>query len=215
MLIGFDQAVGFLAVAVVITLAPGPDNVMVVSLGAARGWRAGVAFGLGCACGCLSHTLLAALGVGLLIAASPWAFGALKLCGGGYLVWLGGRVLVASWRADPDRGRDGGGTEPLGLLFRRGVLANAVNPKVMLFFLAFLPQFVVASQGMPGLQMAQLGLLFAFQAALTFGALGAGAGWIRAWFIPETFVGASPGRWLDRAAGVIFVALGVKLILLP
>ena len=165
----------------------------------------------------LSHTLLAALGIGLLIAASPWAFGALKLCGGGYLVWLGLRVLVALWGARPDGGqdRDGGGAEPLGLLFRRGMLANAVNPKVMLFFLAFLPQFVVASQGTPGLQMAQLGLLFAFQAAVIFGALGAGAGWIRGWLIPETSIGVSPGQWLDRVAGVIFVALGVKLILLP
>ncbi len=212
MLIGIDQAASFLAMAVVITLAPGPDNLMVLSLAAARGRRAGMAFGLGCACGCLSHTALAALGVSMLIAASPLAFGTFKLCGGGYLVWLGLKALTA---APAPGGRSGAagrldGRAP-GVLFRRGLLANAVNPKVILFFLAFLPQFVVSSRGLPGVQMAQLGVLFTIQAAVIFGAIGAGAGWI------GTRLSRWPGFgcWLDRAAGALFMALGLKLILLP
>lgn len=89
MLISLPQLSAFLVVAVVVTLAPGPDNLMVLSLGVARGRRAGVLFGLGCALGCLNHTLLAALGVSALIAASPAAFTALKIAGGAYLIWLG------------------------------------------------------------------------------------------------------------------------------
>ena len=211
-MVGLDQAEGFLIAAVVITLAPGPDNLMVVSLGAARGHRAGMAFGLGCACGCLSHTVLAALGVSLLIAASPWAFGTLKLCGGGYLLWLGFKALTASSGiARGPAGTDDASTDRLAPLFRRGLLANAINPKVILFFLAFLPQFVVADRGAPGVQMAQLGLLFTAQAAVIFGVLGAGAGRI------GDRLSRSPGfgLWLDRGAGAVLVGLGLKLIVLP
>src|SRR5512147_918383 len=88
-LLTLPQFGGFLVAAILVTLAPGPDNLMVLSLGMARGRKSGVAFGLGCALGCLNHTLLAALGVSALIAASPPAFTALKIAGGLYLVWLG------------------------------------------------------------------------------------------------------------------------------
>ncbi|HQC84878.1 MAG TPA: LysE family transporter, partial [Rhodoferax sp.] len=84
-----EQFFGFLSAALLITLSPGPDNLMVLSIGASRGRRLGMAFGLGCGLGCLSHTVLAALGVGALIAASPAAFLALKLAGGAYLMVLG------------------------------------------------------------------------------------------------------------------------------
>src|ERR1035438_5954235 len=92
-LLTLPQVAAFLPVAVLITLAPGPDNLMVLGLGMSRGRRAGVAFGLGCALGCLSHTTLAALGVSALIAASAPAFAALKIAGGFYLVWLGIQAL--------------------------------------------------------------------------------------------------------------------------
>src|SRR5512143_2807583 len=92
-LLSLPQLWGFLAVAVLVTLAPGPDNLMVLSLGMARGRQAGVAFGLGCALGCLNHTLLAALGVSALIAASPATFTALKIAGGLYLIWLGVQAI--------------------------------------------------------------------------------------------------------------------------
>src|SRR5512144_3407502 len=88
-LLTLPQAATFLVAAVLVTLAPGPDNLLVLSLGIARGRKSGVAFGLGCALGCLNHTLLAALGVSALIAASPLAFTALRIAGGLYLVWLG------------------------------------------------------------------------------------------------------------------------------
>ncbi len=212
MSLGLDQVGGFLAVAMVITLAPGPDNLMVLSLGMAQGRDRGIAFGLGCACGCLSHTALVALGVGVLIATQPWAFLGLRLCGGGYLIWLGLRALRASAGGPGGFGGTGAALpERRWALFRRGLVANAVNPKVILFFLAFLPQFVDPARGAVAMQMAELGALFTLQAAVLFAAIGAGAGWVGGRLI--RFPGA--GRWLDRGAGVIFIGLGLKLMVIP
>jgi threonine/homoserine/homoserine lactone efflux protein len=206
-LLTFPQFSGFLAAAILITLAPGPDNLMVLGLGMARGRRAGIAFGLGCAIGCLSHTLLAALGISALIAASDWAFSALKIVGGGYLLWLG---IQALRRARPVRAGNAVTISPLkaGRLFVKGLLANAINPKVILFFLAFLPQFVEAGRGSAAVQTAQLGIVFTLQAALIFGAIGWFAGRVGQWLTSRPSLGA----WLDRIAGGIFVALGLRLI---
>jgi len=206
MLIAPEQALAFLAAAMLVTASPGPDNLMVLSMGMSRGRKQGMAFGLGCALGCLSHTLLAALGVGALIAASPTAFTALKVAGGLYLVWMGIGALRSkggtqvSANALPD--------ESLGKLFAKGLLANAINPKVILFFLSFLPQFVVAGRGDASWQTAQLGLLFTLQGCILFGALGYFSGTVGKW------INRNPGAglWLDRGAGAVFVGLGVKLI---
>lgn len=200
------QLLAFLAAAVLITASPGPDNLMVLSMGVSRGRRQGVAFGLGCAAGCLSHTLLAALGVSALVAASPLAFRLLTWAGGLYLVWLGVQALrsrgstVGAAAALPERS--------LAALFGKGVVANAINPKVILFFLSFLPQFVVPEQGAVGLQTALLGLVFTLQAALLFGLLGWFAGGIGG------ALNRRPGVsvWLDRVAGLVFVGLGLRLI---
>jgi threonine/homoserine/homoserine lactone efflux protein len=205
-MLSIEQIFGFLAAAVLITLSPGPDNMMVLGVGMSRGRARGMAFGLGCALGCLSHTLLATIGVSALIAASPAAFTALKVAGGLYLVWLGfgalrsrGGAKASEVPAEP---------EPLQKMFMRGVLANAINPKVVLFFLSFLPQFVVAAHGHANVQTAALGIIFTIQAAILFGLLGYFSGSVGRW------LARSPraGMWLDRVAGGIFVALGLKLI---
>jgi threonine/homoserine/homoserine lactone efflux protein len=207
-LLTLPQLSGFLAAAILITVAPGPDNLMVLALGMARGRRAGMTFGLGCAIGCLSHTTLAALGISALIAASASAFTTFRIIGGGYLLWLG---IQALRKARPAGTGDGGTLPALDLrrLFARGLLANAVNPKVILFFLAFLPQFVDAGRGHAGWQMLQLGVVFTLQAALIFGAIGWFAGRLGQWLARRPSVGV----WLDRIAGGIFVALGLRLIL--
>ena len=205
-LLTLPQLAAFLVAAVLITLAPGPDNLMVLSLGIARGRRAGVAFGLGCALGCLSHTALAALGISALIAASAGAFAALKIAGGLYLVWLGAQAIRNA--------RPLGATAPdlpgesAAKLFAKGLVANAINPKVILFFLAFLPQFVAAGRGGAAWQTAQLGVAFTLQAALIFGAIGGFAGGIGHWLARRPQAAA----WLDRVAGGIFVLLGLRLI---
>lgn len=204
-LLTLPQLWAFLVVAVLVTLAPGPDNLMVLGLGMARGRKSGVAFGLGCALGCLNHTLLAALGISALIAASPLAFTLLKIIGGLYLVWLG---VLAIRNARPVSAAAQVANEPPRALFIKGLVANAINPKVILFFLAFLPQFVDAGRGHAGWQIVQLGLLFTLETILIFGAIGWFAGSLGERLARHPAV----GTWLDRIAGGIFVALGLRLI---
>lgn len=201
-----DQFLAFLAAAILLTLSPGPDNMMVLSIGIAKGRLRGIAFGLGCAFGCLSHTLLAVVGVSALLAASPLAFTALKVCGGLYLAWMGWQAIRSTGGARV--GRAEGVTESARTLFLKGMLANAINPKVALFFLSFLPQFVAAGRGDANLQIGLLGLTFTLQAAVLFGLLGFFSGAIGAW------LGRRPkaGMWLDRVAGVVFIGLGLRLI---
>lgn len=207
MLISPEQFIGFLSAALLITISPGPDNLMVLSVGVSRGRRQGMAFGIGCALGCLSHTVLAAIGVSALIAASPMAFGALKLVGGAYLVWLGIGALRS--RGGARVASTGLPDESLARLFAKGLVANAINPKVVLFFLSFLPQFVVAERGDASWQTAQLGLLFTAQAMVLFSLLGYFSGAVGAWI--NRHPGA--GMWMDRVAGAVFVGLGLKLII--
>jgi len=206
-LISPEQFFGFLSAALLITISPGPDNLMVLSVGMSRGRRQGMVFGLGCALGCLSHTVLATLGVSALIKASPLAFGALKLLGGAYLIWLGFGALRSRGGARVE----GAGLphESLGRLFAKGLFANAVNPKVVLFFLSFLPQFVVAERGDASWQTAQLGLLFTAQGVLLFGLLGYFSGAVGGWI--NRHPGA--GMWMDRVAGTIFIGLGLRLLI--
>jgi len=143
--------------------------------------------------------------VSALIAASPTAFTALRIAGGLYLVWLGVNALRSRGggqaRAAADR-------PSAAQLFRRGLLANAINPKVVLFFLSFLPQFVVPAQGAVGWQIAALGITFTVQAAVLFGLLGLFAGTIGQWLNRRP----RAGLWLDRVAGTVFIGLGVRLI---
>ena len=201
-----EQFFGFLLAASVITVAPGPDNMMVLSIGMAKGRLPGIAFGLGCALGCLSHTLLAVLGVSALIAASPEAFTALKVCGGLYLVWLGVNALRSAGGASVGKASDD--RQSPRKLFLKGIVANAINPKVILFFLSFLPQFVVPGHGSVAAQMAWLGIIFTLQAGVIFGLLGYFSGTVGQW------INTSPrlGTAMDRLTGVIFVGLGLRLI---
>jgi len=202
------QAASFLGAALALTVAPGPDNLMILALGLARGRAAGLAFGLGCALGCLSHTALAAFGVGAVIAAEPRALLALQVAGGLYLLWLGVGALRAAAAAAGAVGSAAARPDSLSGLFFRGLLASAINPKVALFFLAFLPQFVVAGQGAASGQLTALGLLFTLQTVVVFGLIGWQSGAI------GQALARRPGAaaWLDRLAGVVFIGLGLRLI---
>ena len=202
-----EQFFGFLGASLLITVSPGPDNLLVLSIGASRGRRLGMAFGLGCGLGCLSHTLLAALGISALIAASPLAFTALKLAGGAYLITLGWQALRSQGALHSPQGSPA--PSSAWQLFGKGLLANAINPKVVMFFLAFLPQFVAGDRGDAPWQIAQLGLVFTLQSALLFGLLGYFAGHVGRWLNRN----AAAGLWLDRLAGAVFVGLGLKLLL--
>jgi threonine/homoserine/homoserine lactone efflux protein len=201
------QIFSFLLTAVLLTATPGPDNLMVLSMGISGGRRAGIAFGLGCAVGCLSHTVLAVVGVSALLVASPTAFMLLKWAGGAYLLWLGFQALKKAGTGQlPARAA---ADKSVRSLFRQGLIANAINPKVVLFFLSFLPQFVNEAQGHVEWQLGLLGVLFSLQAAILFGVLGYFSGAIGAWLSHRP----AAGRWLDQAAGAIFVALGLRMVI--
>ena len=206
-MVTFFQLVSFTLAAVLITVTPGPDNLMVLGMGMSQGRRQGIAFGLGCAAGCLSHTLLAVLGVSALLAASPFAFTALKWIGGGYLVWLGVNALRHAGKGPKVSGIELGRGSTRAL-FLKGMVANAINPKVVLFFLSFLPQFVLPDQGRIGMQLGILGIVFAVQAGILFAALAYFAGSIGAWLTRRP----QAGVWLERIAGTVFVSLGLRMV---
>jgi threonine/homoserine/homoserine lactone efflux protein len=200
------QLLGFLLAAVLVTLAPGPDNLSVLGLGMARGRRAGIGFGLGCALGCFTHTLWASLGISAVLAASETAFTVLKLAGAAYLCWLGWQAL----RSPGAQLRATAGSvdaTPFRAYLRRGFVANAINPKVALFFLAFLPQFVPTGSAHAAGQSAVLGLVFALQTVLVFGLLGWFAGTVGGWLQRR----ANFGRRLDQVTGILFIGLGLRL----
>lgn len=201
-----EQFSGFLIAALLITATPGPDNLMVLSMGMSKGRKQGIAFGLGCAAGCLSHTVLAVIGVSALIAASATAFTLLKVAGGLYLIWLGFNALRSSGAAGVSAA--GAVDSSLIRLFFKGCIANAINPKVVLFFLSFLPQFVVTDNGQVALQLAGLGLIFTLQAAVLFSLLGYFSGAVGQWLNRRPKAGVI----LDRIAGTVFVLLGLRLL---
>lgn len=189
-----------------LTVAPGPDNTFVVAQGIARGRRAAIVTALGMCSGVSVHTLAAAVGLSALLYSSATAFTLLKFAGAAYLLWLGWRSLREDEIFLP---QVSGGGESLRRLFFRGFLMNVVNPKVGLFFLAFLPQFVVPANGRPALQMLLLGLIFMLQAMALFSLIGYLSGGI------GELVCRRPrlGRLFGRLTAGIFFFLGLRLAL--
>jgi threonine/homoserine/homoserine lactone efflux protein len=198
----------FVTASVLLIVAPGPDIVFLVSQGVTRGQRAGFVTAMGLAAGNLVHTLAAALGVSVIFQTSAIAFNALKYAGAAYLLYLAWKAVRASGGAAeaPQAGQ-----APDESLFWRAVLMNVLNPKVALFFLAFLPQFASSSPGAGPvwMQMIAYGLLFTALVVIVFGAFGLFAG--------------RASRWLKRAAGgrgagalkwgvaAVFVLLALRL----
>jgi len=196
----------FLATSIAITFAPGPDNLQVLARGISQGRAAGLVAALGFAAGVTFHTTLAALGIAALLRSSPLAFQILKLAGAAYLVWIGVKALRS-------QGLAAAGDRPpqaLSAIFRQSVLGNMMNPKVTLFFVVFLPQFVDphGAQGVT-LQMLELGLLFMLQTVVVFSVFGLCAGTIGGWLKRRPRAGV----WLDRLAGLTFIAIGIRVAL--
>jgi len=196
----------FLAASALLTVAPGPDILYVLTRGIAQGRAAGIAAALGFATGCIFHTLLAALGIAALIRSSDLAFNAVRYAGAAYLAWIGVQALL---HRNAFTVQAASGVKGLGLIYRQSVLGNMMNPKVTLFFLAFLPQFVDAKAGHVGLQMALLGAIFMVQTAVIFGAVAIFSGWIGAWMRRRPAI----GERLNIFAGLTFIALGIRVAL--
>lgn len=203
------QLLLFLSAAFLLALAPGPDNMGVLALGLSTGRRASLGFALGCAAGCLNHTLLAVIGVSALIQASPVAFRILQWAGAAYLAWIGWQSLRHLAQAKQTIGTATGQSERFLPHFRRGLIANSINPKVAIFFLSLLPQFVQAGGWPPPAQMGILGASFGVVSALVFGVLALSSGGIGAWLTrrPRVF------PLLQGATGLLFIGLAIRLVL--
>jgi len=206
--LGIHDLALFASAALLVNLTPGPDMLFVAGTSAARGQRDGVFAALGVGLGCMLHIALAALGLSALLAASATAFTVVKWVGAAYLVWVGITML----RAGGPRGVDARTTVPSSSMkvFWQGAATNALNPKVALFFLAFLPQFIApGSEGQAG-AFVVLGLLFDAGGTVVNVGVALLAGAARERWAGSAGAGRV-GAWLQRAAGALFVALGLKL----
>jgi threonine/homoserine/homoserine lactone efflux protein len=193
----------FLAATLALNLTPGPDMLYVITRSATEGRSAGVVSALGIATGCVVHTIAVAAGVTGLLAAVPVAYDGLRYLGAAYLISLGVRRLIRSAPAPSGTFPAAAGLWPV---YRQGVLTNVLNPKVALFFLALLPQFVDPSAGRVSLQLAVLGSLFNVSGTIVNVLVALAASGTARW--SRRSAGSS---WAARASGLVFVGLGVRL----
>jgi threonine/homoserine/homoserine lactone efflux protein len=196
----------FLLAAITLTLAPGPDNIYVLTRGIAQGRKAGLVAALGFSSGLFFHTMLAVFGFAALIKASPTAYSLLRYAGAGYLIYLGVRTLLSTAAIQVQGPAK---TIKLSRIYWQSVIANILNPKVTLFFIAFLPQFVNASAGHIPAQMLLLAAVFILQALAIFSVIACFSGMVGAFFQRK----ASAATYLNRLAGSAFIALGVRIAL--
>ena len=194
----------FIVASTLLALAPGPDIVYVLTRGIAQGRKAGIAAALGFATGCIFHTALAAFGVAALIRSSDLAFDLVRYAGAAYLVWIG---IQALRHASEFSLAAGGEAKGLVQIYKQSVIGNALNPKVTLFFLSFLPQFVNTAAGNVAWQMALLGVVFMAVTIVVFGAIAIFSGWIGDWVRAKPAI----GKRLNIFAGITFIALGVRV----
>jgi RhtB (resistance to homoserine/threonine) family protein len=195
----------FVLSGLLLNIAPGPDTLYILSRTASQGWRGGAVAALGIGTGCWVHIFAAALGLSALLAASATAFTVLKWVGGAYLVWMGVSLLRTNAQA-PEPGVHTA-RQRLRRVFAQGFATNALNPKVVLFFLAFLPQFIAPDAPHKALAFLFLGCVFNFNATL----------WnlFVAWSAARIARSVNDSRvmraWINRTIGGVFIYLGVRL----
>jgi len=203
----FAQLGVFLIATLILNVTPGPDMIFAAANGVQRGSAAGVVSALGIGSGALFHAGMAAIGVSALIAASDLAFDVLRIGGALYLIWIGVKNF---------RGNDGPvfeNTVPqvsYRQLYLRGMLTNILNPKVALFFIALLPQFVSPEVGNIGMQIFLLGCFVGISGAVINGLVGMFAGGAGRLFLQSP----KASKWIARVSGVLFVGLGIRLFLM-
>jgi threonine/homoserine/homoserine lactone efflux protein len=196
----------FLGASLALNLTPGPDMLYVVARGSSEGRAAGVVSALGITAGSLVHLAALTLGLSALLEQVPVAYDAVRLGGAAYLIWLGVRAL---WRPSALGTVGERDQAPLGRIFRQGIVTNVLNPKVALFFLAFLPQFVDPGRGSVVGQLLFLGLLFNTSGTLVNLAVAVTASRATDWLRTRE----RAGRALQRVTGAVFVGLGLRLAL--
>ena len=196
----------FVVASTLLALAPGPDIIYVLTRGISQGRKAGIAAALGFASGCIFHTALAAVGVAALIRSSDLAFDLVRYAGAAYLIWIGVQALRHRSAFSIEGASE---ARALATIYKQSVIGNMLNPKVTLFFLAFLPQFVNTGAGNVGLQMAILGIVFMIVTIVVFGAVAIFAAYIGDWVRRKPAI----GERLNVFAGLTFIALGIRVAL--
>ncbi|VXC61777.1 Lysine transporter LysE [Burkholderia sp. 8Y] len=210
-MLGITGFAFFFVAVFLLNVTPGPDTAYIVGRSVAQGRGAGIVSALGISAGCIVHTLACAFGLTAILAASATAFTVVKIAGALYLIYLGVRLIFTK----PDAANDVASAKAsaksapksLRQLFTQGFVTNVLNPKVVLFFVSFFPQFVAADSQHKTLAFLTLGLVFIAMSTVwnSFVAWIAGS-------VTQRFSG-KPGvkRWLDRGVGGAFVGLGIKL----
>jgi len=192
-----------------LNITPGPDTLYIVGRSSTQGWRAGAVAALGIGAGTLVHICAAALGLSAILAASATAFTAVKFIGAAYLLYVGISLIRSAGVSGSSPGAIVVRAASMRSIFAQGFLTNVLNPKVALFFLAFLPQFVAADAGSKPLAFLLLGAIFNFNGAL----------WnlFVAWSTARLSSTLAPGvafkRWFNRCVGSVFVFIGIRLAL--
>ncbi|MEI7817463.1 MAG: LysE family translocator [Desulfuromonadales bacterium] len=196
----------FFTTSILLALSPGPDNLFVMTQAAQQGRKAGLLVTLGLCTGLLFHTTAVTFGLAALFKASATAFTLLKFTGAGYLLYLAWNAFRAGAISGPTAFTDHLSS---GILYRRGIIMNITNPKVSIFFLAFLPQFADPNRGHLSAQFLQLGGVFMVATLIVFGAISILAGVFGEHFRQSAFA----QKVLNRAAGGVFAGLALKLAL--
>ncbi|MBK1787050.1 LysE family translocator [Prauserella cavernicola] len=201
--------VAFMVTALVISLVPGPDMMFIVANGVARGPRAGVVAALGMSTGLAVHTVAAAAGLGALLQAAPAVLDAVRVVGAVFLLYLAWTAWRSSRRPDVPGAEDVAPGRSLRRTYVLAVLTNLANPKVILFYLAFFPQFVVPAGGWPvWVQFLVLGAVFVLVGFAVDGSVGLATGALAVLLLRRPAV----RRWLDRLSAAIFAGLAVRLV---
>jgi threonine/homoserine/homoserine lactone efflux protein len=206
--LGIHQLWLFVLSGVLLNVTPGPDTAYIIGRSVQMGWRGGAAAAIGICCGCLVHVFAAAVGLSALLMASSAAFTVLKWVGAAYLLFTGLQMLLS--RPSPVAETAAPAETSLSRVFWQGALTNVLNPKVALFFLAFLPQFVAADSAHKTLAFLLLGLIFISTGTLW--CLGIAAFAARAASRIRQSAGAM--AWVNRLLGGLFVYLGIRVAML-
>jgi len=207
-MLGIHDLPLFIISGLLLNIAPGPDSLLIMTRSASQGWRAGSAAALGIGTGTLVHVLAAALGLSALLSASAAAFTVVKVVGAAYLVYIGVGML---WTRRSQGAKPSDPLAPLShrRIYAQGFLTNVLNPKVALFFLAFVPQFIAADAPHKALAFIVLGLVFDFNGMLWCHALALFTGMASR----QLRLGRAWTAWLKRGIGAMFVGLGLRLAL--
>jgi threonine/homoserine/homoserine lactone efflux protein len=192
-----------------LNITPGPDTLYIVGRSSTQGWRAGAVAALGIGAGTLVHICAAALGLSAILAASATAFTAVKIIGGAYLLYVGISLIRSAGASESSPGAMVVRPASIRGIFLQGFLTNVLNPKVALFFLAFLPQFVAADAGSKPLAFLFLGVIFDFNGTLW----NLFVAWSTARLSSRLAPSAAFKRWFNRCVGSVFVFIGIRLAL--